>query len=284
MRPVTADRVASGGGRRTAAVAGALLLAAATATAASAAQPQGDDRVDSLVVQVLEVHPHDTGAFTQGLLYFAGSLYESTGRYGLSLLRRLDAANGKELARVELPGDLFGEGLARLPGDGGGTLVQLTWQAGEALLWDAEKLERSGGFHYQGEGWGLCFDGARLVMSDGGDALVFRDPASFEETGRVTVTLRGQPVALLNELECAEGWVYANVLGANTILRIDPADGRVNATVDASGLLAAGEAASADVLNGIAYDPEAEVFYLTGKLWPKLFTARFVPRPPPAGR
>jgi glutaminyl-peptide cyclotransferase len=262
------------------ALAAALVAAAPAACAAGPGAP-APEAVEELAVEVLASVPHDPQAFTQGLVWSGGALYESTGRYGESSLRRVDPATGAALARVDLPPDLFGEGLALVPGPGQGRLVQLTWLEGVARVWDAATLEPAGSFRYQGEGWGLCFDGERLVMSDGSDALTLRDPVTFEVTGTLAVTLRGRPLERLNELECAEGWVWANVLGADSIVRIDPASGRVTAFADASGLLTPAEAAAADVLNGIAYDPERRVYHLTGKLWPRRFVVRFVSRPAP---
>lgn len=257
---------------------GAAVLAAFLATVlAPGPAIAATDGVEDLVVEVVASRPHDRKAFTQGLVWDHGTLLESTGLYGQSSLRRLNAATGAVEKQVDLPGMYFGEGLALVPGEGG-TLVQLTWQEGEALLWRADRFERRGSFTYEGEGWGLCYDGARLVMSDGSGTLLFRDAATFAEIGRVEVTLRGRRVTRLNELECADGWVYANVFGSEVILRIDPVSGTVTATVDASGLLTPADADGTDVLNGIAYDPEDGVFYVTGKLWPKLFVAHFVPR------
>ncbi len=233
--------------------------------------------VEELIVDVVSSHRHDPGAFTQGLVWSGGVVYESTGQYGESSVRRVDSQSGEVLARVDLPPELFGEGLALVPGEGGGRLIQLTWQEEQARVWSLPGLEPAGTLRYRGEGWGLCFDGERLVMSDGSDRLTFRDPATFEVLGRLQVTLRGKPLDRLNELECADGRVWANVLGADYLVRIDPASGRVTATADASGLLAPAEAAAADVLNGIAYDPERRVYLITGKYWPRLFVVRLLP-------
>lgn len=252
---------------------------------------QGDG-VEELVVEVVAVRPHDPGAFTQGLVFDGRHLLESTGRFGRSELRRVDPESGEVLSRVALSPDHFGEGLALVSGaatgtgeevGGGARLVQLTWLAGRALTWSAESFEPGETLTFEGEGWGLCFDGTSLVMSDGSATLTLRDVATFGPVRRVPVTLRGQPVRGLNELECIGGAVWANVLGSAVIVRIDPGSGAVTAVVDAGGLLSAEEAARADVLNGIAWDPEREIFYITGKNWPKLFEARFVPRPPGRG-
>ena len=154
-------------------------------------------------------------------------------------------------------------------------LVQLTWREGVAIVWDRESLSETGRFAYRGEGWGLCHDGRRLYQSDGSDRLTVRDPRTFAALRSFGVTLEGQPVGRLNELECAEGWIYANLLGSDMILRIEPTSGRVGAVIDASGLLTPQERQQTDVLNGIAYDPDTATFLLTGKLWPKMFEVRF---------
>ncbi len=226
-----------------------------------------------LVARVVAAYPHDPKAFTQGLLWHGGALYESTGLYGESSLRRVELATGTVQKRVDLPSRLFGEGLA-LVGD---RLVQLTWQEEVALVWDVDTFARRGEHRYSGEGWGLCYDGRRLVMSDGSARLRLRDPQTFAVVGELAVTLDGQAVERLNELECAEGAVYANVLGSDSIVRIDPASGRVGAVVDASALLSPLERGGADVLNGIAYRPETGTFLVTGKLWPRLFEVVFEP-------
>jgi glutamine cyclotransferase len=230
-----------------------------------------------LRVRVLARYPHDTEAFTQGLLLHGGELYESTGQYGRSSLRRVEVETGRVLAERPLPAEWFGEGLARVPGEGAGgdRLIQLTWQEGVAPVWRLDGLERLGEHHYTGEGWGLCHDptvpGGRLVMSDGSARLTFRDPETFAETGAVAVTLEGRPVGLINELECVDGRVLANVLFSDNLLEIDPATGRVTALIQAAGLLTPAEARAADVLNGIAHDPADGTLLLTGKLWPWLF-------------
>jgi glutamine cyclotransferase len=234
-----------------------------------AAPPAGAP--ERLTVEVRRTLPHDPASFTQGLVIADGALYESRGLYGESSLRRLDRATGRVLAERPLAPELFGEGLAAV----GDRLVQLTWRAGVAIVWDPATLAETGRFAYTEEGWGLCSDGRRLYHSDGSSRLTVRDPRTFTARRRIEVTLDGRPVPGLNELECAEGWIYANLLGADAIVRLAPQDGRVTAVIDASGLLTASERAAADVLNGIAYDPEAKVFLLTGKYWPKMFEVVF---------
>ena len=226
-------------------------------------------QAQSVRPEVVATFPHDPQAFTQGLLLHAGRFYESTGLEGMSSLRRVVPETGGVERNVPLASDLFGEGLALV----GERLIQLTWQDGIALVYDLD-FNPAGSFEYTGEGWGLCYDGTRLVMSDGSSRLFFRDPSTFALLGDVQVQSAGTPVERLNELECVDGIVFANVWLTDTIVRIDPATGVVLDTIDASGLLSAQEAAAADVLNGIAFDAASGHFFLTGKLWPKLFEVR----------
>lgn len=217
--------------------------------------------------------PHDRSSFTQGLELTAGTLYEGTGLHGESLLRATDLPTGEVRRETRLPAELFGEGIT-VTGD---RIWQLTWQEGVALERDRESLAELRRVEYSGEGWGLCFDGARLVMSDGSDRLTFRDPVTFAPIGGVDVRLGGSAADELNELECVGGQVWANVWGSDEILRIDPSNGQVTAVVDASGLLSPRQRAGTDVLNGIAAVPGTDEFLLTGKYWPSIFRVRFVP-------
>jgi len=255
----------------------ALCALAATACAKPAAQPATP--ADKLRLRVVRTFPHDARAFTQGLLFFDGKFYESTGLLGRSSLRRVDPESGVVEDRVDLPVDVFGEGLARV----GGRLIQLTWQNGRAFVWNLASLRKEKQLTYQGEGWGLCFDGRRLIMSDGSDRLAVRDPESFAKLGEILVRRAGQPVRNLNELECVEGLVYANVWQDKHVARIDARTGQVTGWIDASGLLSPEEERGADVLNGIAYLPDTGHLALTGKLWPRIFEVEIVPPvPPPA--
>ena len=228
--------------------------------------------LEFLQLKVLRTFPHDRQAFTQGLVWQGGKLYESTGQYGSSSLRRLDPQTGRVEQRLNLGSRYFGEGLALQSG----RLIQLTWHAQTAFIYGLERLEPTGQVRYDGEGWGLCWDGQRFIMSDGSSLLTFREPHNFNQTGRLQVTLRGRPLERLNELEFARGSVYANVWQEDFIVRIDPASGRVSGHIDASGLLPPSQAPAADVLNGIAYNPQSDTFYLTGKYWPHMFEVRFV--------
>lgn len=230
--------------------------------------------VEQLRVRVLRKYPHATDAFTQGLLWHEGFLYESTGQYGQSSLRKVRLEDGKALIRRDLDRGLFGEGLAVV----GDRLIQLTWRAGRAIVSELTTLEHRQILRYPGEGWGLCFDGTVLVMSDGSSILDFRDPNSMALIREATVMRNGHPVRKLNELECVGSDIYANVWQRNEILRIDAETGRVTASIDASGLLTPEEARRADVLNGIAYKRDSKTFLLTGKLWPHVFEVELVPR------
>ncbi|MGY1709608.1 glutaminyl-peptide cyclotransferase [Geodermatophilus sp. SYSU D00758] len=222
--------------------------------------------------EVLAEVPHDPSAFTQGLELHEGTLYEGTGLEGRSQLRVLDPATGKVQRAESLPGELFGEGIA-VAGD---RIWQLTWRDGVVLEWDRATLALRQQLPLDGEGWGLCHDGTRLVRSDGTDRLRFHDPVTFAETGSVPVTIDGEPVTQLNELECVDGQVWANVWPSDVLVRIDPTSGRVTAAVDAAGLLDPEQRANPDaVLNGIAALGNDE-YLLTGKLWPVSFRVRFV--------
>ena len=228
--------------------------------------------VRSLRVEVLREIPHDTTAYTQGLLWRDGWLYESTGQYGESRLSRIDPATGDVVQQMRISPAFFGEGLALIDD----RLIMLTYKAERAFVYDRDTFEQLQTFAYRGEGWGLCHDGRRLVMTNGSDTLTFRDPLTFEETGSVRVTLRGRPQTQLNELACVDGIVYANVYQEDYLVVIDPETGRVTHQIDASGLLTPEEARGVDVLNGIAHNPDTETFYITGKDWPKMFEVLFV--------
>ncbi len=229
--------------------------------------------VTEAVPRVLETYPHDPAAFTQGLLLEDGHFYESTGLYGQSTLREVVPETGEVLREVKLPQDYFAEGLT-LVGD---RLIQITWQEGTAFVYDLDTFEQTNTFTYEGEGWGLCYDGERIVMSDGSPTLTLRDPNTFAVIGTIEVTLNGQGVEELNELECVDGFVYANIWQSDTIVKIDES-GKVVEEIDASGLLPEDVRAQLvpdAVLNGIAYDAEAGTFFLTGKLWPSMLEVRF---------
>jgi glutamine cyclotransferase len=237
-----------------------------------AAFPQGEAPAVPVVrAEVVARHPHDRAAFTQGLVWQGGALFESTGREGASEVRRVRLADGRVLQRAPLPPTQFGEGLAA----SGNELVSLTWRSGVGYRWNAKTLKRIGTWRYTGEGWGLASDGRRLILSDGSAALRFIDPTSFAERGRVTVTLNGRPLDQLNELEWVGGALYANVWHQPYLVRIDTASGKVTQIVDLRPIVAEVSAADPEaVANGIAWDPASKRLYVTGKLWPTLFEVK----------
>ncbi|WP_024800711.1 glutaminyl-peptide cyclotransferase [Nocardia sp. BMG51109] len=247
-----------------------LILLAAVSTGAVACNET--DQAPSLRVEVVASRPHDRTAFTEGLEIGDGILYESTGLEGRSDVRTTDLGSGDRTARADLPAEYFGEGVTRA----GPTVWQVTWKNEVAFARDPATLAERGRARYDGEGWGLCTRGDRIVMSNGSDTLTFRDPVTFAATGSVRLTSHHD--ARLNELDCAaDGSVYANTWPTDHILRIDPGTGAVLADIDAGGLLPADERAGTDVLNGIAQLPGTDRFLITGKYWPRILEVRFVP-------
>jgi glutamine cyclotransferase len=223
--------------------------------------------------EVVGRYPHDPRAFLQGLLWHDGGFYESTGQYGRSSLRRVAFPSGDVLQQVDLPSEYFGEGLA-LVGD---RLVQLTWRSRRGFVYQRESFGLLGDFAYTTEGWGLTFDGASLLMSDGSDMLTYLDPETYQPTRTLKVTLDGRPLHELNELEWIEGEIWANVWHTDMVVRIDPETGRVTGVLDLTGLLPADlRSGQEDVLNGIAYDPATKRIFVGGKLWPFLFEIRLL--------
>lgn len=217
---------------------------------------------------VVNAYPHDRGAFTEGLFINNGLVYESTGLYGRSSLRKVDLKTGAVLQQVNLPGQFFGEGLALLNGE----LYQLTWQNHAGFVYDLNTFKPKRQFYYPFEGWGLTTDGKSLIASDGSRQIRFIEPLTFAVQRTIDVSESGSSVTNLNELEYIKGQIYANVWRTDRILRIDPATGTVLADYDLGGLLSPQDREPAvDVLNGIAYDPKGDHLYVTGKLWPKLF-------------
>ncbi|HIC50218.1 MAG TPA: glutaminyl-peptide cyclotransferase [Candidatus Poseidoniales archaeon] len=226
---------------------------------------------DAAELHVISSHSHDDEAFTQGFEMHGGSLYESTGLYGHSSLREVDPSSGEVLRQTQLDQSLFGEGITIL----GDTIVMLTWKEGIALVFDIETFEVVGNHTYSGEGWGLCYNGEFLVMSNGTSELALRDPSDFTVQSTLLVTLDGQEASLLNELECVGGMIYANVLGSDSILAINSTSGAVEFTVDASQLAESESGGSNEVLNGIAYVSEQDAFLVTGKNWSSMHLVSF---------
>jgi glutamine cyclotransferase len=222
--------------------------------------------------RVVAVYPHDPGSFTQGLAYRGGVLYEGTGLYGWSTLRETILETGEITRLRSLPPQLFGEGIVLWEDH----LVQLTWRSGIGLVWDLENLTVAGTLVYPSEGWGITSDGRNLIMSDGSSRLLLLDPETLSLRGKIDVLSEGEPLPGLNELEYIDGLIYANIWKTDEIAVISPEGGEVVAWIDLSGLLTEEERLSADVLNGIAYDPENERLLVTGKLWPKVFEIEIV--------
>jgi glutamine cyclotransferase len=221
--------------------------------------------------KVVAVYPHDPNAFTQGLAIENGRLYEGTGQYGASTLRRVDLATGRVEKQRALAPQFFGEGIAIL----GGLVYQLTWQNG-VVVYDLETFEVQRTMRYTGEGWGLTHDGRQLIMSDGSATIRFRDPATFAVTREIEVRADGVPVTRLNELEYIDGEIWANIWYDDRIVRIDPDDGRVLGFIDLATLYPQSARSSEAVLNGIAYDAAADRLFVTGKNWPQLYEIEVV--------
>ena len=248
-----------------------LIVAALAAAAACSLAAQSSIPVYGY--RVVHVYPHDPHAFTQGLFYLNGYLYEGTGLNDHSSVRKVKLETGEVIEERDVAGEYFGEGIVNWKD----RLLELTWKAQKGFVYDLGTFRPEGEFAYPGEGWGLTQDGKRIIMSDGSPELRFWDPESLKELGRVTVTADGQPVTDLNELEYVNGEVYANVWQTNRIARIDPASGKVVGWIDLTGLLSpSDETEETDVLNGIAYDAKGGRLFVTGKKWPKLFEIKLV--------
>ncbi|NET57231.1 MAG: glutaminyl-peptide cyclotransferase [Symploca sp. SIO2E6] len=226
--------------------------------------------------RVVNTYPHDREAFTQGLIYHDGVLYEGTGLRGRSSLRRVELATGKVLQIHPLDKRYFGEGITLWQN----RIMQLTWTSGTGFVYHPETFEKLGEFTHRTQGWGLTHDNQRLIMSDGTDTLYFMNPDTFEEIGSIQVQYQDQPVTNLNELEYINGEIFANVWQTDFIVRISPQTGRVLSVIDLTGLLETQSKTfpygSEDVLNGIAYDEPGDRLFVTGKLWPKLFEIELV--------
>lgn len=249
-------------------------LAAAAVAVATWAQ-LGASRVPANAgFKVVAAYPHDPAAFTQGLAIEAGELYEGTGQYGASTIRRVDLTSGRPEKQRALGPRYFGEGIAIL----GGLLYQLTWQNGVAVVYDLETFEVERTVEYAGEGWGLTDDGDELIMSDGSATIRFRDPQTFAVTREIEVRHDGVPLSRLNELEYVEGEIWANIWYDDRIARISPADGSVLGFIDLTTLYPQNARGSEAVLNGIAYDAAAKRLFVTGKNWPQLYEIEVVER------
>ena len=227
--------------------------------------------------QVVHTFPHDSKAFTQGLVYVDGYLFESTGIAGQSSLRKEDLETGGILQFHDVPSQYFAEGLTNWED----TLIQLTWESHIAFVYDRSTFRLLRTFHYEGEGWGLTQDGKSLILSDGTATLRFFDPATFHEQRSIVVKDRGKPVTQVNELEFVHGEIFANIWHSDRIARISPATGKVVGWIDLTGLLPENQRSGPEaVLNGIAYDAAKDRLFVTGKLWPRIFEIKLIPKQP----
>jgi glutamine cyclotransferase len=232
------------------------------------------ENVPTLSASVVKTYPHDPAAFTQGLEYYRGYLYESTGIVGESSVRKVALDTGEVLKKVGLPSPYFGEGLTIFQGK----IYQLTWLSKTGFVYDAQSFRQTGRFHYESEGWGLTHDENSLIMSDGTNQLHFLDPASFAITRTIEVYSDREAVANLNELEYINGEIFANVWHSPRIARIDPRSGQVRAWIDLSAIVAKEQHGAEDVLNGIAYDKVKNRIFITGKRWPDILEIKLEPR------
>jgi len=224
--------------------------------------------------KVINIYPHDRNAFTQGLVFENGFLYEGTGLRGHSTLRRVELETGDILQVREIPDQFFGEGVTLYENK----IIQLTWQSNVGFVYDKDSFELLQDFNYSTEGWGITHDGKRLIMSDGTSTLHFLDPETFNGIGRIEVSDNDGPVSRLNELEYVQGEIYANVWQLDRIAKISPDTGHVIGWIDLEGLLSPEDGVeSVDVLNGIAYDVEDDRLFVTGKFWPKVFEIVLIP-------
>ncbi|MBQ6882039.1 MAG: glutaminyl-peptide cyclotransferase [Alistipes sp.] len=231
------------------------------------------DEPTQYTYRVVNSYPHATDAYTQGLQFVDGALWEGTGEFGHSEIRTVELHSGQAKTLIRLPQSEFGEGITLL----NGKLYQLTWTSNVCHVYDAANGRKIRDFRYAGEGWGLTSDGTKLYMSNGSATLYRLDPETFRREAAITVTLRGEPVPYLNELEWIDGKIWANVYLTDQILIIDPQTGKAEGVIDLSELLPASERTpSTDVLNGIAYDAATKRIFVTGKRWPKLYEIELI--------
>jgi len=252
-----------------------LLLAVALCACGAVGQPT-QAATPVYGYEVVKSFPHDRYAFTQGLIFVDGYLFEGTGQPGASSIRKVELESGKVVQQRDIPPPFFGEGIVNWKD----RLIEITWQHQVGFVYDLKTFDLKSQFRYPGEGWGLTQDGARIIMSDGTNALRFLNPETLQETGRIQVMDQGRPVLNLNELEWVKGEVWANVWTTDTIARIDPATGNVKGWIDLTGLLNSVDrmGATPDVLNGIAYDAAKDRIFVTGKWWPKLYEIKLTER------
>ncbi|MBZ5584001.1 MAG: glutaminyl-peptide cyclotransferase [Acidobacteriia bacterium] len=252
-----------------------LVLTAALAACSCGPASEADGGIPVYGYEVVHAYPHDPLAFTQGLFYLNGFLYEGTGLNDQSSIRKVRLETGEVVQKRDVSGNYFGEGIVNWKD----RLIELTYTTEIGFIYDLHTFAPKGEFHYKGEGWGQTQDGKRIIMSDGSAQLRLWNPENLQETGRITVTADGQPVERLNELEWVKGEIYANIWQTDRIARINPSNGKVVGWIDCTGLLGPAERTGGeDVLNGIAYDAQGNRLFVTGKRWPKLFEIRLVKR------
>ncbi len=256
-----------------------LIVAAALALAGCGSSSTEAGGIQEYGYEVVHAYPHDPRAFTEGLFYLNGYLYEATGLEAQSSVRRVKLETGEVVQQHDLPEAYFGEGIVAWKD----RLLQLTYTTEVGFVYDLGSFGVKGQFSYPGQGWSLTTDGKRVIMDDGTPEIRFWDPETLRETGRIRVTADGQPVSNLNELEWVKGEIFANVWHSDRIARIDPSSGVVRGWIDLTGLLEPsdrlpGNAGSEQVLNGIAYDSKGDRLFVTGKYWPKLYQIRLVKR------
>ena len=251
-----------------------LVLAAALAACACGPASQAGS-IPEYGYEVVKAYPHDPGAFTQGLLYLDGYLYEGTGLNGRSSIRKVKLETGEVVQKRDVPEAYFGEGIVNWKD----RLLEITWKTEVGFVYDLNNFSPLREFKYPGEGWGLTQDGKRIIMSDGSSQLRFWDPETLRESGRITVSAGGEKIDQLNELEWVKGEIFANIWQTDRIARINPANGQVTGWIDLTGILTrADRLGSEDVMNGVAYDAKGDRLFVTGKQWPKLFEIKLVKR------
>jgi len=227
----------------------------------------------TLSYEIIDKYPHDPEAFTQGLIWHDGLLYEGTGLYGRSSLRQVDLKTGIVLKKISLPAEFFGEGITIF----NNRIYQLTWKSNIGFIYDLDSFQQLETFSYSHEGWGITHDGKRLIISDGTPVLHFIDPFTFKETGHIRVYEKDKPIYRINELEFVKGNIYANIWQSNKVAIIDPGTGQILAWLDLTDILKQEDICQkVDVLNGIAYDMKNEYLFITGKLWPKIFQIKII--------
>lgn len=243
------------------------------ANVATSAEATSHEIVPTYSYKIKNTWPHDPRAYTQGLIFLDGMLWESTGQYDYSSLRKVELKTGKVIKQITVPTGYFAEGMTVF----NNKVFQLTWQEETGFIYDPSTFEKQGEFSYTGEGWGLTHDGQSLIMSDGTNKIRFLDPSTFQTTRTISVFDKGAPLEKLNELEYIDGEIYANIWMTDRIVRIEPKSGKILGWIDLTGLLKTKDrSGEEDVLNGIAYDAAGKRLFVTGKMWPKLFEIEIV--------